>query len=299
MTHWLIISIISAGTWGIVSVLDKRILNSYIVSPIIYFSWIGLISILYSIILFIFIPFTSSYTIEFLWPLFAGMIWGIGIIILFQALKKEDSSNIIPLYYTHPIISVLIALLFLNETINNYQIIGISLTMIGTIIIASQKFKKNNKLKNFTPIILAIAAGIFIGIAMVLNKIGLEKFEISETFILRNIGFGIIGLLVMKQANITFFKKVFKQPKLFKLLLFTNLIWGPLAVIIHQFALNSAPITLVTPILATTPLFTFLLSSILSMKRLNILQESITTDTLIRKGLGALIIVTGIIFIQL
>ena len=86
MTHWLIISIISAATWGIVSVLDKRILNSYIVSPIIYFSWIGLISILYSIILFIFIPFTSSYTIEFLWPLFAGMIWGIGIIILFQAL---------------------------------------------------------------------------------------------------------------------------------------------------------------------------------------------------------------------
>ena len=143
------------------------------------------------------------------------MIWGIGIIILFQALKKEDSSNIIQLYYTHPIISVLIALFFLNETINNYQIIGISLTMIGTIIIASQKFKKNNKLKNFTPIILAIAAGIFIGIAMVLNKIGLEKFEISETFILRNIGFGIIGLLVMKQANITFFKKVFKQTKLF------------------------------------------------------------------------------------
>ena len=88
MPYWLIISIISAGTWGLVSVLDKRILTSYIISPIIYYSWIGLISILYSIILFIFIPFTSSYTIELLWPLTAGMVWGIGIIILFQALKK-------------------------------------------------------------------------------------------------------------------------------------------------------------------------------------------------------------------
>ena len=299
MSHWFIISIISAGTWGLVSVLDKRILTSYIISPIIYYSWIGLISILYSIILFIFIPFTSSYTIELLWPVTAGMVWGIGIIILFQALKKEDSSNIIPLYYTHPIISVLIAQFFLNETINNYQIIGIPLTMIGTIIIASQKFKKIKNLKNFTPMIFAIVAGIFIGIAMVLNKIGLEKFEITETFILRNIGFGIIGLIVIKRANIAFFKKVLKQPQLFKLLLFTNLIIGPLAVIIHQFALDSGPITRVIPILAITPLFTFLLSSILSIKRLNILQESITTDTLIRKGVGALIIVTGIILIQL
>ena len=74
---------------------------------------------------------------------------------------------------------------------------------------------------------------------------------------------------------------------------------GPTALIIHQFALDSGPLTLVSPILATTPLFTFIFSSVLSMERINILQESITTDTLVRKGVGALIIVIGIILIQI
>ena len=298
MSYWFTISIIGAMTWGVVTVLDKRILNSYEITPIIYFSWIGLISLIYSIILFFLFPFTSSDTIAFLWPLVGGMMWGIGILILFQALKKDDSSNIIPLYYTHPITSIFIAQFFLNETINNFQIIGVPLIMIGTIIIASQKLG-NNQLKNFTPLIFALLAGLFVGIAVVFNKIGLDQLEISEAFILRNLGFGIIALLVTKRAQIKFFKKVIKQPKLFKLLLFTNLIMGPAALIIHQFSLNSGPLTLVSPVLATTPLFTFLFSSTLSMKRINILQESITTDTLIRKGVGALIIVIGIILIQI
>ena len=45
--HWFTISIIGAITWGIVTVLDKRILSSYEITAIIYFSWIGLISIIY------------------------------------------------------------------------------------------------------------------------------------------------------------------------------------------------------------------------------------------------------------
>ena len=169
--HWFTISIIGAITWGIVTVLDKRILSSYEITAIIYFSWIGLISIIYSFVLFFLFPFTSSYTIELLWPLVGGIMWGIGILILFKALKKDDSSNIIPLYYTHPITSILIAQLFLNETFNNLQMIGVPLTMIGTIIIASQKFG-NNQLKNFTPLVSALLAGIFVGIAVVFNKIG-------------------------------------------------------------------------------------------------------------------------------
>jgi uncharacterized membrane protein len=74
---------------------------------------------------------------------------------------------------------------------------------------------------------------------------------------------------------------------------------GPTALIIHQFALDSGPLTLVSPVLATTPLFTFVFSSILSMKHINILHESIATDILVRKGAGALIIVIGIILIQI
>ena len=296
--HWFTISIIGAITWGIVTVLDKRILSSYEITAIIYFSWIGLISIIYSFVLFFLFPFTSSYTIELLWPLVGGIMWGIGILILFKALKKDDSSNIIPLYYTHPITSILIAQLFLNETFNNLQMIGVPLTMIGTIIIASQKFG-NNQLKNFTPLMSALLAGIFVGIAVVFNKIGLEKLEISEAFILRNLGFGIVALLITQLPQIIFFKKVMKQPQLFKLLIFTNLIMGPTALIIHQFALDSGPLTLVSPVLATTPLFTFVFSSILSMKHINILHESIATDILVRKGAGALIIVIGIILIQI
>ena len=295
---WFTISIIGAITWGVVSVLDKRILNSYEISAMIYFSWIGLISLMYSIVLFFLFPFTSYYTIHLLWPLFGGMMWGIGILILFQALKKDDSSNIIPLYYTHPITSIFIAQIFLNETFNNFQIIGVPLTMIGTIIIASQKFK-NNQLKNFTALKSALLAGVFVGIAVVFNKIGLEKLEISEAFILRNLGFGIIALLVTQKSQIHFFKKVIRQPKLFKLLLFTNLLVGPTALIIHQYALDSGPLTLVSPVLATTPLFTFIFSSILSMKNINILDESINKNTLIRKGTGALIIVVGIILVQI
>jgi len=100
----------------------------------------------------------------FLPLIFSGIALGVNWIFFFMAFNYADVASVVTIYYTGPIISLILAVIFLKEKINIYIILGIVLAFLGVIIsIGGINFQKG--------ILIAILAGVSYGLLGFLSKI--------------------------------------------------------------------------------------------------------------------------------
>jgi RarD protein len=77
------------------------------------------------------------------WPLFlSGVMLGINWVFFFWAFNYTDVASVVVIYYAGPIISLILAVMFLKEKINIFIIISIILAFIG-VIVSSGGFSMN------------------------------------------------------------------------------------------------------------------------------------------------------------
>ena len=101
------------------------------------------------------------------WPLLiSGIFLGINWIFFFWALNLTDISTVVVLYYTGPVVSIILAVWFLKERFNRYILIAIILAVIGVII---SNF--DNGFKFNSGVFIALLAGISYGFLGFFSKI--------------------------------------------------------------------------------------------------------------------------------
>ncbi|NPA50580.1 MAG: DMT family transporter [Epsilonproteobacteria bacterium] len=101
---------------------------------------------------------------HFLPLLLSGVALAINWIFFFWALEYSDVSTVVIIYYSGPIISLLLASIFLKERINFYIILGVILAFLG-VVVSSNGFTFNKGA------ILAIFAAISYGLLGFFSKI--------------------------------------------------------------------------------------------------------------------------------
>ena len=101
------------------------------------------------------------------WPLLiSGIFLAVNWIFFFWALNLTTISTVVVLYYTGPIISVILAVLFLKEKFNKYILMAIVLAIIGVII---SNF--DNGFRFNSGAFIALLAGISYGFLGFFSKI--------------------------------------------------------------------------------------------------------------------------------
>lgn len=99
------------------------------------------------------------------WPLLiSGIFLGINWIFFFWALNITDISTVVILYYIGPIISIILASIFLKEKFNRYILIAIILALIGVVI-------SNNGIKLNLGAFIALLAAVSYGFLGFFSKI--------------------------------------------------------------------------------------------------------------------------------
>ncbi len=101
------------------------------------------------------------------WPLLiSGMFLGINWIFFFWALNLTSISTVVVLYYTGPVISIILAVLFLGEKFNKYILTAVVLALTGVMI---SNFDNGFKF-NFGAFV-ALLAGVSYGFLGFFSKI--------------------------------------------------------------------------------------------------------------------------------
>lgn len=243
----LIAAIASPIIFGFMNVFDKTIVSHKVKKPLTYTSIAGLINLFIGIILAIFLDWEGITLNSMIFPVLAGILFGVQFYLYFIILSKEDISHIIGILYIYPIIVAFLSLLFLNEILSIYGYIGMFLILAGVLMLSGRLKKIKLKVGVWMLIMMILTVGFsefFIKIATN-NLPELNGLAINSIFI----GLTIIPVLLFSNVRKHFKQEIknFKWAFISEVLTFLGL--GTL-----YFAMKGMPATVVSSLSATQPL---------------------------------------------
>ncbi len=139
MQQWLLYSILALLTWGVWGFLPKVALGFLEPGTAFIFEALGGAStgLLFMLILR---PRLAGAPIMGIIPaFFTGVLGYLGLIFFMYAVRQADKISIVaPLTALYPIVTIALALIFLEEKINMVQFVGIVLALISIFLISYQ-----------------------------------------------------------------------------------------------------------------------------------------------------------------
>ncbi len=283
MINWATLAIFSSFIFAFVAVLDKYLLAHSLPTVRIFYLAVGLIQIVMGIIILIIFPWDSNPSMTIiLIALLSGAIWGTGLMLMFFCMSRLEVSRVIPIYHTSPVFVTIMALAFLGETLSQYQGIGILLAVSGAALIPMKPSENSQNVANPKLYLLVLIASILTATANVTYKYALEDISFWNLTALRSFSLGTVLIIGGYHYNVRqTIKDITRKSYLpLYMLLFTEAVLAPIAMISMLRALALGPVSLASTLLSTRPFFVLIISGVLSTRYLNILNEPIDRRTL-------------------
>lgn len=264
--------------------MQKRLLQNDNSDPITY-------SVTFQILTGTLIFLYSLASNQFVWhpltpvlPNFILMmiLYGLGNIFVFQALKAVEASKFTILFAARGLFTVIASTLFLRELLTSYQYLGGILILLSIIIAVI----KRNQLRFETHDKLALLAAFFFGIASandryLLTALNLYQFVVLS-FVLSGMLVGVVYyrklLLIRSILNTSIYKKMFAL----------SLVYGLSAVFFFA-SLQIAPSASQVAVINLTSTITIVLLGVVLLKE---------RDNLRQKMIGALLAFLGLVLIS-
>ena len=176
---------------------------------------------------------------------------------LFRAFVEIGAREALVVMTTSPVFSLLFSWFFLKESLSLIKIAGILVILGGVIwvIIEENSETDHGRGHNFRGIIYALLGSLAQAIGLIFAKKGMLDGVHPVTTNLIRISAGLLGLFVysvLKGKIIEDFK-AFRNGKLFLFLLFAVIVGPVLGIILSLYALNWAPVGIVTTLMQVSP----------------------------------------------
>tara|TARA_R110000796_G_scaffold252577_1_gene388033 strand:- start:3609 stop:4511 length:903 start_codon:yes stop_codon:yes gene_type:complete len=222
----------------------------------------------------------------FLSGVFAPLL---GRLFQFQGMAKLGANITTPLTLTHPVISVVLAILFLGEEVTNLGLLGALMVVLGSVVVGAQGGQNSTRsLQNVSRIylLLPLIASLSYGISIVFRKIGIDigSDAVTAAAVTCTSSWLFSTLYVVITGSIGEIRCSRREFGFFVLAgIFSSL--GP---VLLYAALQFEDLVVIAPLAATTPLFVLLVSYVF------IRADEIFTPQVIT---GTVATVTGVILV--
>lgn len=135
---WLFFALIALIFWGITGVTQK--LSTNVISTELSFFWFVLAFIPIALVILVVVPLNWHLKAEVFWlAVIGGALNGLGAMTSFKALESGGKASIvIPLCYLYPLVTIVLALLFLHEKVTRVEVAGIILALIAALLLSRE-----------------------------------------------------------------------------------------------------------------------------------------------------------------
>lgn len=220
-------------------------------------------------------------------------IWGLPI--YFKALSEEETTTVIILFQTIPLISLILAFFILGETVTAKQFLGF-ITILMSVILAT--FKKTKTAFSISPVFFYVLIfNTMWALAGVLIKFAINANSFTKILPYESWGIGIGGLilfLLFPSIRNAFLKSLKNLKKSTINVLFVNEVIFVLGKAVTFLAYSLGPVALVSVIGGTQVFFGLIYGFILTTLFPKLFDEDLKKETLIKKGFLACLVVLGI-----
>lgn len=139
----------------------------------------------------------------------SGLATGASWLCYFKALQLGDINKVVPIDKSSTILTILLALIFLQEPVSLPKGIGVVLIAIGTFLMIEKKDVSDGQAKHGSWLLYAVGSAVFASLTSILGKVGISGVE-------SNLGTAIRTGVVLVMAWVMVFAER-KQHKLYEI----------------------------------------------------------------------------------
>jgi len=298
MIEWLAPAIGSPATFSIVTFGDKAILSRFGLSSSSLTLFVGLNQALFGTVVLFFAPLNGIDVGDVLGGLGSGVFQGLGLILMFFMLKREEASRVIPVFQTSPIFVALLATAFLDDSISVIQWMAVLLAVVGAIAASTTRSSVSGSFRPRPIFGVLILAAASVAVSQIFLEISTDEMSVWNTVTLRGWGMaGVMSIAFARRTNLQELGSFLMVPKHGGLLILTEGVLAVAASVQLIFAISRGPVSLVAAIFGTRPGFMFVLGLVGSKVYPSFFDEVFDRTEFLIKLAATTLIVTAIVLI--
>lgn len=297
MQDWLLYSLLFPALFAVVNILDDNLLRKVYRSA--YFGAIisGFFGML-PLILGLFFPIQLASLPVILTGVFCGFLTVIYYFFYMRALGEESPSVVIALSNMTPVFALLIAFLFLGETLTTKNLIGFVLILTASFVLslADFSFKKPSLSKGLLSV---VTASLIYAVVGILSKFVYSNVDFISGYMYFAVGLGIGGLFlsIVPKKGRGFYREFGKKFKKYIAIFFLIELIGIAAEVLNNLAISTGPVSLVKVVEGVQPLYV-LFYAVLLYPLFPVYFREAKTGGKLKKVICMLVILTGLYLIN-
>lgn len=296
--NWLTFALLAPALYAIVTFVDKYLIEKkvkdYTAMPI----YIGIAAAIAGILIFIGAYYPLLPLKETLIVLTTGVLTTFASLLYFKALSLEETSNINIFFLMFPVVTLILAYIFLHETLNVSQGIGFILILGATIVVSAEQgvslIKGFHLSKAFW---LIVAYDIIWAASGVLMKFALNISSFSQVIAYESFGAALGALIlfiVFKPIRQAFYTTHAHLKDAGRVAIMINETFSIIAKASTFYAFSLGPVTLVSVLEGTQAFYAIAYGVVLTLFFPTIFKENTTPSVIVKKTICATVAILGI-----
>ncbi|AOV99753.1 EamA family transporter [Dehalococcoides mccartyi] len=253
---WFFAALLATALLSVVNILDGHLLQKRFPSLKAFILPVGLLMVSYNLPLALVFPFAEGTPPDIiLLAVTAGLLRAFSVYIMLFALKTEEVSRVIPIYYSYPIFVSLMAVPLLGESIGLLRWLAILAVVGGIILVSARRNGSGGSFFLGKTTGLLILAGLLISGSDIINKHVLDVITFWNGYWVSSICLAIVLLAVSFRRSVFTELKGITKPILCYLLIILDelVLFGGMLLLL--WSIQHGPISLVSAISSARPLF--------------------------------------------
>jgi len=292
--NWTNLAVLSTATFGIVNIIDSHLIAKRRPSLRAFLLPISVIHFAYALLAFFLFPFPDGIG---LWPLTIAFVSCIirtaGFTIMFYFLKKEEISRVAPVVHTFPIFVAIMSVPLLGEHITSLQWLAIVIVVAGAIMVSFQQSTFGTAVWHVKPFLALTCSSLLLAVADISAKYALTFFTFWNMFAINSFCiFSIFFSFSMRPYILRQLRDMRQRNWSLGIQAFNESL-SPIAIILSLLALSRGPVSLVSTISSSRPIFIVMYSFILNRFLPHTLVNNTTSKVLLTLRFGAAVMIFG------
>jgi uncharacterized membrane protein len=297
---WINIAVLSAALLGLVNIFDSHLISRRMPSFQVYLLVVSPVILISGIVFAFLYPLPANLSAwQLLVAVGAGLLRAVSVIILLYTLKKEEVSRAIPVVAIYPIFVATMAIPLLGEVLTGVQIAAIAAVVVGAVVVSARRIPGRPTKWLGAIFFLLLASSLLLALADLASKYALSYLSSWNIYWISILVLSMITLLLSLRRHSLWQLSKIKQPGTSLALVALNETLVVTGALLFFWAMERGPVSLVSTIAATRPVFVLIYVILLSRLRPAFLLEKMGRTTLVIRLAATALITGGIAMIYL
>ncbi|MFO8010111.1 MAG: EamA family transporter [Dehalococcoidia bacterium] len=297
---WADSAILAAAILSAVNVIDSHLIASRMPSLWAFLFPVGVIAVFYGVIVLVTAPWPEGVgSGPVLVAAGSGFIRGLAVFSFLYAMQKVQVSRIIPVVNIHPVIVAVLAVPLMNERLLGVEWLAIMITVGGAILISAGRDEQAGPTRLNKYVALPFIAALCLAGANLTSKYALEDISSWNMYAIGAVIWGLMAIVFSLRSGLFNQLRSVERPRSTFAILTINETLAPVAIVLLFWSIQRGPVSLVSTIASTQPVFVFIYALILGRIASGILLERrMDVRTVVMRSLAIGMIVGGVTIIH-